>query len=209
MYQEKHHKRSHRRSRKSIALLVSLFLIVGVTIGGTVAFLIDRTGPVENVFTPSEVTTSVEETLENNIKSNVMIKNTGDTEAWIRAAVIVTWQDKDGNVLGEKPDEATDYKLEYVLGTSGTENNWVKGLDGYYYYTSPVAPGECTEELIERCEPVVVSKKVGEIDYYLTVEIIGSGVQSVPDYVVKEVWTAVSDVNADGILVIKEGGATE
>ena len=57
MYQRKHHKRSHRRSGKSAALLVSLLLLLTVTVGGTIAFLMDTDGPLHNRFNPSKVTT--------------------------------------------------------------------------------------------------------------------------------------------------------
>lgn len=187
MYQGKHHKRLYKRSGKSIALLVSLLLIIGVTIGGTIAYLIDRTDPVTNTFNPSEVTTSVEETRNGRTKSNVTIKNTGDTEAWIRAAVIMTWQDKDGNVYGQLPVAGKDYIIDYKL----SEDGWVKGDDGFYYWTKPVKsvkedPEDClTGVLIESC---AYSEGAPE-GYYLTVEIIGSGIQSKPSSVFSEEWT--------------------
>ena len=114
MYQEKQFERSCRRSGKAIALLVSVLLIVTVAVGGTVAFLVAGTDPLQNLFTPSKVTTEVGETLEGSEKRTVFIKNTGDTAAWIRAAVVVTWQDEVGNVYGQTPVAGTDYTIRWV-----------------------------------------------------------------------------------------------
>ena len=184
MYQRKHHKRSHRRSGKSAALLVSLLLLLTVTVGGTIAFLINSVGPLHNLFKPSKVTTEVEEdiTSEPTIKQNVKIQNTGDTEAWIRAAVVITWQDKDGHVYGQAPAETTNYTIDY-----GTDHDWVKGDDGFWYYTKPVAADGSTGYLIDSCKPVGSAPVDG---YYLTVEIIGSGIQSKPTNVFDDEWAS-------------------
>ena len=193
MYQRKHHRRSHRRSGKSAALLVSLLLLLPVTVGGTIAFLMDSDGPLHNLFNPSKVTTYVDETVSGNTKSDVSIKNTGDTTAWIRAAVVVTWQDKDGNVYGQAPVAGTNYTA-WIPGT-----NWVEGADGFYYYTKPVAAQTSTANaLIAEIKPIGNPPADG---YYLTVEIIGSGIQNKPAKVFNTEWASsgltVNDTNDD------------
>lgn len=194
MYQGKRHKRSRRRSGKSAALLVSLLLILTVTVGGTIAFLMDSDGPLHNLFNPSQITTEVEETVKDNTKSNVSIKNTGNTDAWIRAAVVITWQDKDGNVYGQAPVENTDYTIE--LGSS----EWLLGTDGFYYWSSPVAAGDATGILITKC----TSKNTAPDEYYLTVEIIASGIQSKPTHVFGTEWASSGySVNSDGTKLEK------
>ena len=182
MYQRKHHKRSHRRSGKSAALLVSLLLLLTVTVGGTIAFLMDSDGPLNNLFNPSQVTTKVEETLNGDTKKDVYITNTGDTEAWIRATVVVTWQDKDGNVYGQAPVAGTNY----TAWTPGAD--WLTGDDGFYYYRYPVAAGETTANaLITSIAPIGTSPADG---YYLNVEIIGSGIQCKPETVFNNEWAS-------------------
>lgn len=196
MHQEKNHRRSRRRSGKSIALLVSLILIVCVTIGGTIAFLIDTDDPIQNLFDPSEVTTKVEETFEGGEKTNVSIKNTGDIEAYIRAAVVITWKDADGNVYGQAPVAGEDYTIMYA-----TDTGWKMASDGFWYYTTPVAVDANTGYLIISCTDLGNAPE----GYFLSVEIIGSGIQSKPDHVVTTVWSSgVSRVNSDATLVIKE-----
>lgn len=206
MYQEKHHGRSRRIAGKSIALPVSLLLIVCMTIVGTIAFLIDTDGPLENIFKPSKVTTEVVEIIDGFVKTNVKISNTGDTEAYIRAAVVITWKDAAGNVYGQAPVDGKDYEITW----SGIEeDSWKKGIDGFYYHLAPVAAKtedddtDMTSVLFTDCyEKEGANKPEG---YFLNVEIIASGIQSVPTSVVEEVWSSgVSGVNSDATLVIKE-----
>lgn len=192
LYQGKHHKRSRGRTGKSAALLVSLLLLLTVIVGGTIAFLMDTDGPLHNLFNPSQVTTKVEETLSGDIKKDVYIKNTGDTDAWIRAAVVVTWQDADGNVYGQAPVEGTNYDITWGTG-------WATGDDGFYYWTSPVkAETGVTGDLIETISPKGNPPADG---YYLTVEIIGSGIQNKPAKVFNTEWASsgltVNDANDD------------
>ena len=169
-------------NKKLLTLLVSFLVIAVFAVGGTVAFLYTNDGPIENVFTPSKVTTEVVEQINNGVKSNVRIKNTGDTDAWIRAYVVITWQDKDGNVYGEMPEKGkhyTDWNLD---------NYWIPGEDGFYYYTKPVAPDGMTDVLIASISQTANSAPAA--DYYLNVEIIGSGLQSVPDDAFETAWAS-------------------
>lgn len=48
--------------KKSIALLVTVFLITGVIIAGTIAWLSDKTAPVVNTFTAGDINIELEET---------------------------------------------------------------------------------------------------------------------------------------------------
>lgn len=166
-----------RNKKKKFVLLVAFTLLLFVGAGSTMAFLVDGTEPVINTFTPSKVTCEVVETFENNVKSNVMIQNTGDTDAYIRAAIVVTWKDDNGNVYAEKPVISTDYTISF-------DNDWIS-KDGYYYYPSAIKPNGQTAVLIEKCTPV--SGKAPE-GYTLSVEILAEAIQSSPDNAVEEAW---------------------
>lgn len=200
MYQGKHVKRakySKRRSngRKANVLLTSLVLLIVLLVGTTIAFLIASDGPITNIFKPSQVSCKVNETFENDVKTNVTISNTGDTEAYIRAAIVVTWKDaEDGNVYGVLPVKGTDYTMELNL------EDWIEGSDGYYYYKHPVAPraeNGVTSALITSCTVMQGKTPAG---YGLNVEILGSAIQSVPVSVINEKWPAVHVDTAHGDL---------
>lgn len=188
-------KKVRKKSKKSVVLLVSLCMLFGLTCGVTFAYLSTNTDPVVNEFTLSKVTTTVVEKFENNVKSDVQIKNTGDTTAYIRVAVVVTWKDQDGNIYGQQPVLGTDYTIEYNL-TDGWLKANATGGDGFYYWTKPVLAGELTGVLITKCEPI---QKAPADGYFLNVEIVGSGIQSTPTKVVTENWNSgVAGIESDG-----------
>ena len=155
-------------SKKTVALVVSIALLLCVGIGTTLAYLTDVTGDVVNTFTPSNVNTSVQETVTGTTKSNVRIQNEVNIQANIRADVVITWQDANGNVYGQLPND-TDYEIVY--GKDWTEK------DGFYYWSAPVAPGDTTGVLIESVK--MASGATAPAGYALCVEIIGSGIQAV------------------------------
>jgi len=147
-------------------LLIALILTVGV--GSTVAYLIDQSDEVENTFEPTEVTCAVTETFANNVKSNVQIQNTGDVSAYMRAAIVVTWQDANGNVHAETPVLGTDYSMTI------NSDAW-KLKDGFYYHLTAIDPNGKTPALITKCEVLAAAPATG---YTLHVEIIAGAIQS-------------------------------
>lgn len=182
---------------KGLTLLATLVLLAALAVGGTLAYLTDSDAPVENTFLPGKVTTSVVENTENGVKSHVKIRNTGDVPAYIRSSVAVSWQDDKGNLLGKAPVAGTDYTITWTM------TGWEQGADGFYYYKTPVLPGDATDVLCTDCRPIPDRTPEG---YHLAVEIIGSGIQSVPAYVVAEHWSSgVSGVDAEGTLSVKGG----
>lgn len=182
---------------KGITLGAALLLLACLALGGTLAYLTDTDAPVENTFHPAKVTTSVVETTGNGVKSNVKIQNTGDIPAYIRAAVTVTWQDGSGNLWGSAPAAGEDYAITWTL------SGWERSSDGFYYYKTPVLPGGTTDVLFTACSPMPDRTPEG---YQLAVEIMGSGIQSVPETVVMEYWdSGVSGVASDGTLTVKGG----
>lgn len=197
-YLQSEHKQL-RRPKRLATLLVSLLLVLGVAVGGTVAFLSTRTDSKENTFTPSKVTCEVTETFNNNVKSQVAVQNTGDTTAFIRAAINVTWmsnQDAANQTVSAKvPVKDTDYSITFAKNT-----NWIQGADGYYYYQLPVNPQYSTEVLIEDCK-LLKSASVPD-GYHLSVEIVASAIQSAPDSVVQSMWHVTV---ADGKITSANG----
>ncbi|MBE6111931.1 MAG: hypothetical protein E7195_02770 [Peptococcaceae bacterium] len=188
MYKGKHSSKTTMKfSKKSIIMLIALALILTVGAGSTLAYLITDTDPVTNVFTVPESSIRVEEDFDGNTKNNVCVSNSSDYPVYIRASVIVTWQDKDGNVYGQMPKAGTNYTISYNLNETNpltgeaAENVaygvWDDGSDGYYYYTGAVEKGEKTDQLIVTCTPVGNPPAEG---YDLHVEILAQAIQSQP-----------------------------
>ena len=174
-------KRTPRHGRRlgfgrQVLLLAAIAVIAMGVVGGTVAYLVTKTDPVVNTFTPGEVSCKIDETFDGTTKSNVYVTNTGNTNAYIRAAIIVTWKDAAGNIAATVPAKGTDYTLEL------NETDWVEH-DGYYYYKGSVAPNAQTEKLIKTCTDL---RSNG--DYTLCVEILADAIQSSPDSAVTQAW---------------------
>ena len=169
--------------KRLTVLLVSLSLVLAAGVGATLAYVFASTGDVVNTFTPSKVECAVVEKNNNQettqvsagevenltSKQEVRIKNTGDTEAYIRAAIIVTWKKSDGTVYAKSPVENEDYIMQLNL----TSDGWVLGADGYYYYTKPVAAGATTGMLISSA-----TAKTTTGEYSVSIEIVASAIQS-------------------------------
>lgn len=196
MYRKKHLAASENRplpKKKVSLLLVSLVLIAAIAVGSTVAFIATSTNSITNTFNPANVTIDIDEKFENGVKTDVQVKNTGNTDAFIRAQIVVTWKDTNGNVSATKPVLGTDYTMTL------NEADWFQGTDGFYYCTKSVAPnGGSTPVLIEKCEKTGTPPD----GYDLSVEIIASGIQSTPASAVEEAWKVVS-VSNDGTLTKK------
>ena len=191
------------KRKRIIALLVGVILLAGTA--GTLAWL-SVTGVLVNQFGIGSVTPSVQETLSGNVKSDVKAKNTGTAPAYIRVAVDIYWQDQDGARLWDEPKEEpkgeADYEIAWsVADASGANSayNWVKASDGFYYWTSPVAPGAETGVLINR----VTELKATE-GRNLVVDISTQAVQATPDEAVHDAWGCSVK---NGVLVPPHGGA--
>ena len=145
MYQGKYNQQQHQQRRKrrrklnnrALILLASLVLIVGMAAGGTVAWLITNTGAVQNTMVPASVPIIINEKISGTTtKESVQIVNDGNTDAYIRVAIIANAVDKDGNVIaGNVPT--------YNVDTT----KWELKNDGYYYYKGIVSAKGSTPPL--------------------------------------------------------------
>lgn len=186
MYQGKHGNadrgRAPRRPRgqRSLVLVLVLVLVLGAAIGGTIAYLTTSTTGLTNTFTPASVDTGITEEIRENAKTSIVINNTGTTAAYIRVMLV-------GNTVGtvdgkEVVTGGFDVNMTGKLGT-----DWVKGEDGYYYYTRPVAAGDATTNLL-------ADGKI-ELAENQTVTVLSQAIQAEPTSVVTSTWNVKLDTN--------------
>ena len=156
---------------KHFAGLLALVLILVCTVGGTVAYLVAHTDPVVNTFTPGKVSCQVEEAFneDKTVKTEAVIRNTGNVPAYIRVAVVVNTIDAQGNITG-----MADLSQDDWLNTA----NWTEGSDGFYYYKGVVQPGEKTDNLLKTGIPLTG----------IQVTILAGAIQSMPDDAVEDAW---------------------
>lgn len=162
-----------------VLLIASLSLLLMLAVGATLALLFDKTESITNTFTPTEVGGKITEEFEDNVKNNVKVENAGDIDAYIRAYVVVTWQNDAGEVYPTAPVEGTDYTVTWK------KDDWFKHTDGFYYYTKKVASKASTGILLTDCKPVEGKAPEG---YHLVVEILSSAIQADPEDAIHEAW---------------------
>lgn len=186
MYQGAHIEKGGRagtRMKRTAVLLIAMILLIGTAVGTTVAFLTTKTEPVENAFEYAKVSCEVSQKHENKTAKDVQIRNTGTTDAYIRATYIVNWLDAQGNIVASDP-------AGYSYNIATTDGKWTQGTDGFFYYTSSVAPGASTEGSLLTC---TVTRPENS-EYTLSVEILAEAIQSTPEKAVQEAWdVTVSD----------------
>ena len=82
---------------------------------------------------PDDVNVNVTDNVAASGLSDIVITNTGNVAAYLRAVIVANWEDADGNIVA-----TCDF------GTSDFENlgaGWILGTDGYYYTDGTIAPG--------------------------------------------------------------------
>lgn len=164
------------KADRAVLLLVSMVLVLSAAIGGTLGYLTGQVS-VTNTMQVGEFTTEIDEDTENGVKSNVTVKNIGDYDAYIRAVVVVTWQNENGEVYPVAPVANENYTIEY--GNQWSEHG------GFYYYNGVVGAKQSTGNLINSCKPVEGKAPEG---YDLNVEILASAIQAEPAQAVKDAW---------------------
>lgn len=172
------------KKERNISLIL-LIALISLSFLGTIAYL-SSISLAKNTWKVAEVSNEVKETFKNKIKENVKIKNTGDIPTYIRAKIVVSYEDSEGVILTEKPVLNSDYSL-----TLSNSSNWLYNAnDGFYYYTLPVEANEETDILIRECKELTQNN-----NKILTVDIISQSIQASPTSAVEDSWNVVVSNN--------------
>lgn len=200
-------KTSSPKKKTIIGIIIGASLVLAITASAAIAV---QMLPVKNYFKSADSTPpTVVEEFNSGIKSNIKIQNDVDYDVYVRAKLVFTLQDAAGNVLGYVPigieqDKTTgvaedSYEYTYKLGTATIENSseytnatagkWIYNeVDGFYYYSSPVAgkissteaAGRQTAVLMDSVKVNSKSKMLTQYDeggYSLHVEVLSQFVQ--------------------------------
>ena len=161
------------RVYRTAVLLIAVLLLITTAVGSTAAFLVTKTGPVEESFAYAQVSCQVTDALA--------VQNTGTAPAYIRASYAVNWLDVNGNIVAAVPEGYSDGLVE--------DPQWEKGEDGYFYYPYPVDPGDEAPSLLT-CSPSYPEEPA----YTLSVEVVAEAIQSNPAEAAADAWgVRVSD----------------
>lgn len=185
-------KRNYRTGwagKKALILMVSLVAILAVSVGGVLAWLATSSGEVTNTFEPGKTKIEIDEKFENNVKSDVKVRNSGNVPVYVRANLVFTWKDSAGNII-EKPDDA---QISVTYGRT----DWVEGSDGFWYYTKPVAVKGSTTNIINKATIEFPEGK----GYKMDLEVMAQSIQAEPKDAVEDAWGVT--VNSDGSLTVQ------
>ena len=122
--------------KKLIVLMMVLALIIGCTVGGTLAWLITSTAPVENTFTAGNITLKLEEpgfpkskTLkflpgDSFEKDPTVTVSKGSVPCYVRAFMVIWW-DESADPLFDAEDSDSWFGLpnDYKWTVSGLYDN--------------------------------------------------------------------------------------
>lgn len=171
--------RKPHKGRGRLAMMVlSIVLLLGVAIGGTIAWLSTKTTPVINTFTPAEVNCKVEEDFDENtgVKTNVNVTNTGNIAVYIRVKLVTYRTNDAGQHIGGTADLP-----EFALG-----KDWVKHGE-YYYYTLPVEPK--AQPQTNLAEKMTLKSFYEDADGgKQALDVMAEAIQSAPEKAVGEAW---------------------
>lgn len=190
-YEARHlQRRRKRRSKKTGMLFLSLLLVIGMVVGGTVAWLSTKSAPITNTFLPSKVACEVTESFDGKTKSNVNVTNTGDIDAYIRVKLATYRVNDEGDHIGgiaKIPD--------FTPGAG-----WVENGD-YYYYTKPVAPDkQPADALISSID--LIGSYTDADGGKQAIDVMAEAIQSVPENAVKAAWGEGFSIGTDGSLIV-------
>lgn len=169
--------------KKSPLLLIAAFVAIGALSVGVIAYMFNQTNVIENEFVPARVACQVDETFSENtgVKKEITIKNTGNTDAYLRVRLVSYWIDADNNVVA-KPSEVP----EFTLG-----EGWIEGSNDTYYYESPVSPNNSTPVLGSDMTLVV------QDGYRQVVDVFAEAIQSKPTDAVTNSWGVTLDATGN------------
>lgn len=176
---------------KVIILIITAVLLLVAGFVPTLAKMVTKSSSVSNSFQPGKIV------LEANTDGEyTTITNTtqSDVGAYIRVAIVVNYQDyNDNSIYHEGALEGVDYT---IIDTA----DWIKGADGFYYYTKPVAIGQTTT-VLPQISRNLLSDNTHKQEYKLVSTYVFAGVQSNTTDAVENSWNATLDQNGNIVSV--------
>lgn len=188
-----------RRYPPVLIVVLAMWILVTVSTTVVMAYMFRKTPTVNNQFDPASVACQVNETFENDKKSNVTVENKGNIASYIRLRVITYWVDSKGNVVARSAPKNQFGKTD---GWSYNTDDWLYDAEEQtFYYTQPVAAGASTAKLYEgsiTLDKVTENVNGIEYTYHPVIEFIAEAIQSKPASAVTGKWGVT--VGTNGII---------
>lgn len=204
-------------NKKKLSLLVVSGVLATTIVGGSLAWFTSKDTKL-NYFSTGSIKHEIVEVFEEDglaknllpgdeVNKDVWINNTGKSDALLRVKVIPQWVNKLGEV-----DNLLDtnlIELDFADGVQkslesgiGNDTNWIRGNDGYFYYTSilPVNKEEVEHQSAQLLSAVRLSGEVSDQDKYAEKEInvrIESETVQVNKDAYKESWEGIENLDTE------------
>ena len=183
-----------KKRSKRLVLLASVLVLAAAVVGGSLAWLQSSTQPLTNEFTYAATPIDIPENFDGQVKRDVKVHNEGNVPAYVRAKVVVTWKDADGNVSA-KPITESDYTM--AMGEGWFEK------DGIWYCKTAVAPGQDSPVFITEAKKAEGAARPEGFD--LSIEVMAQSIQAEgmqgEQHMVEAMWPVT--VNDSGVLAPK------
>lgn len=167
----KHIDKKEKRYRHVLGIAAATFLLLGVSVSGTLAYLVTMSEPMTNSFSPARVECSVEKNLNEN---SIVVRNTGEAVIYIRVALVSATTDEDGNLSMDMNGNLNGINLG---------EGW-KYMNGYYYYRYSVEPSASTRNLLGQ------TITLGENQ---SITVLAQCIQAEPSSAMKDAWGIDAD----------------
>lgn len=129
----KYSKKRKGVATKAMLMILAVMLIVGISVGGTLAWLTDKTGDVVNTFTVGDVDIDLTETTGNSYKIVPGANITKDPVVTVKANKEPCWvfvKIVEANWPAVTETDSTTRKINYSVGSGWTA---LDGETGVYY----------------------------------------------------------------------------
>lgn len=163
-----------------------LFLLVSLTIQGTIAYL-KLIHSKENEVVLGTVIPEIVENIdsETEIRENIRIKNIGNSPIYIRVSLIYYFENEKGVIIKDEPVIDNDYNIVF-----SDSKNWIKSIEGYYYYKLMLNPGELTDNLIDKLEEI---NKLDTNKFKMDIAV--QAIQANPNRAIIQAWNVLIEDN--------------
>lgn len=133
--------------KKTIALVMAMVMLFGIAVGGTIAWLTDKTAEVKNTFTVGNIDIDLDESDDLDLKMVPGKDITKDPEVTVKANSEACWLfvkiDKSSNL-----DDFIDYTVD---------SGWTKLQDGVYYREVAATTADVTYSVLAEDQVTVNS----------------------------------------------------
>ena len=166
-----------------IILLICLILIIPV-IFLSYSFMKRSLAPDTLYLDKAVVTCEIEKIITGSNIVSLKVRNTGNTESYIRLILSAHWEDEEGKTIG-RPASFPNISIT---------SDWIKDPNSQTYYCKvPKAPNAVTPELLASIVTLTETVIDDTTTAYLVIDAAAESIQSLPDLSVEESWNVITE----------------